>query len=100
MSDEIKRAPHLSSAQMDALGHQLTARQAASHCVMCHVGEFGIVSLLGFQNLHNTADVLNGIINEPQQIPVVARICTNCGFVATHALGVLGYEDLKPGVDA
>ena len=97
MSDESTRAPELSRSQMIEIAHRLRERGVSDICPSCARSMFAIVPFIGYHNLHNTAQVLNGQINEPQQIPVVVRICGNCGFVATHSLGTIGLPDLKPG---
>lgn len=64
------------------------------HCPMCNGRHFQFVD--GFI----TAPVqtsLNGFQIGGPSVPCVAIVCTNCGFLSHHAVGVLDPSSLKIG---
>lgn len=57
-------------------------------CPMCSNEKFTILDGYVVDNLQN--DYQNIIIGEGASIPSIMMICTNCGFMSQHALGILG----------
>jgi hypothetical protein len=56
-------------------------------CPMCHKNNF----ILGDAYIHNILqENLNGIAIGGPSIPAIPIICSNCGFISQHAIGVLG----------
>ncbi|MDU7693579.1 MAG: hypothetical protein E7K04_04990 [Helicobacter sp.] len=69
--------------------NRLKERGADLNCQHCKSDKIGIPPGFGVLLLQDKLDG-NVIINTPH-IPVVYLICDNCGAMAPHALGALGF---------
>lgn len=78
----------LSDDDKAKLAKALSDKIKSFRCPMCNNHSFTIVDGYLVQNLQSN---MNGIVlgNGPM-IPSVAIVCTNCGFMSQHNLGVLG----------
>lgn len=56
-------------------------------CPMCHHNHFSLAD--GYVN-NFMQDNFNGAVIGGTSIPAIPIICTNCGFISMHAIGVLG----------
>ena len=65
----------------------LDVKLGAVTCQMCHQDSFIIAD--GYLN-NKIQDNLDGFEIGGPTLPTVSIICTKCGFVSQHALGVLG----------
>lgn len=75
--------PGLSQAQQQQIAAALAARGAHGACPACHENNW----LLG----HGHSLLTVGVGTEDRTgLPVVSRICANCGYLSLHAAGVLG----------
>lgn len=63
-------------------------------CPMCGNKHFIIAD--GYFNTP-MQDNLNGIKIGGQSIPSIAIVCNNCGFISSHALGILGLLPKQTG---
>jgi hypothetical protein len=79
-SDEVKKE----------IASRLNARRVVPKCPMCGTTNFAIGDGYLAYPLQLTLTDLR--LNGPT-LPAVAIICTNCGFISQHALGVLGFLD-------
>lgn len=70
------------------------AMPSGVECPMCHGHEFSVVDGLFPNAIQQT---LNNIQIGGPSIPCVAFICTRCGFMSQHAIGVLNPDYLRPG---
>jgi hypothetical protein len=66
--------------RLRAFGHGL-------RCPMCNHTKFSIADAYVTFGLQ---DDLNAMSLGGPSIPAAAIVCENCGFISTHALGVLG----------
>lgn len=79
-------------------------RNGGLSCPMCHHRQFTVAD--GYTN-NILQDNFNGLVIGGPSIPAIPIICTNCGFISMHAIGVLGLlpsnekkqEDGKGGND-
>jgi hypothetical protein len=69
---------------------RLNARGLRPKCPMCGNLHFSIGDGYFTHPIQNTLQPLAVI---GMAIPTVALICTNCGFLSQHAIGVLGLLD-------
>ena len=60
-------------------------------CPMCHNRHFAILD--GFLVLPVPDDYKTSIFQAQKSMPAIAVICTKCGFISQHALGILGLLD-------
>jgi len=58
-----------------------------AHCPMCGHNNFTLASSYIRNDLQDDLESVN--LGGPS-IPSVAIICTNCGFISNHAIGILG----------
>jgi hypothetical protein len=69
-------------------------------CPMCGNGKF---TLAGGYFVSILQDNVNNIALGGSSLPTVSIICTNCGFVSQHAVGLIGLlpkkEEKKDGKD-
>ena len=66
----------------------LEERNAKLPCPRCGGRSFTLVD--GYFNQSIQPSVGGGLVIGGPAIPSVAVVCTQCGFIAQHALGVLG----------
>lgn len=72
----------------------LTDKKATNPCHRCGGNDFTIAdgySMIGLQ------DSTKGIMLGGKSIPAINVICTHCGAITSHALGVLGLLDNEKG---
>lgn len=65
----------------------LQEKGAVMPCPRCGKNQFTLAD--GYLNNSLQQD-LNGITIGGPSIPSVAVVCTNCGYISQHAIGVLG----------
>lgn len=85
----------LSKDEIDKIIEELKKRGVNKVCPMCGNKHFSI-SPAYFVNILQLS--INNISMGGKSIPSIPIICTNCGFISQHALGVLGVmpkEDSK-----
>lgn len=88
MPDEKKYPQLLSLAQKEELIAALEKKGVPRACPMCVTNSWTIAD--GYFN--NTLQANPSAINlGGVGIPTVAIICSNCGFISQHAIGVLGF---------
>ncbi len=66
---------------------------ATKACPRCDKRAFAVVD--GFASWNVQADIRSAGAFGGPSVPVVLVICTNCGFVAPHAMGILSPNDLE-----
>ena len=69
----------------------LTSKRVSAKCPMCQNSNFVIADAYIRNELQEN---LNSVNLGGPAIPTVAIICSNCGFISQHAIGMLG---LLPG---
>lgn len=72
---------------IDALDKRLKARATQLRCPMCSQPHFSIADAYIRNQLQPDLQSVN--LGGPS-IPTIAIICSNCGFLSQHAIGVLG----------
>ncbi len=77
----------ISQEKKREIASRLNVRIQELTCPMCH--QHGFVIADGFFSHYLQEDIKDVSIGGPS-IPTIAIVCTNCGFVSQHALGVLG----------
>jgi len=78
----------LTVEQQQTIVAELTARKVIQACPRCATSNFTLsdqITKMPIQGL-DTGVILGG-----STIPCVVTYCVNCGYVALHALGVLGF---------
>ena len=91
MSTETKWSPEFKGRILAAL----TRAGAVTACPRCAKRDFGLAD--GFANWGIQPSITLPMVFGGASIPVVLVFCTNCGFVAPHALGILSPDDLRAG---
>lgn len=82
-----------SESQKNEIISKLTTRMPNLHCPMCGKNHFTIME--GYFTSVLQSD-LNSLQLTGMNMPTVALVCNNCGFVSYHSLGALG---LLPNTD-
>lgn len=78
----------LSEEQRNEIARALNERRVgAKGCPMCSANKWALGDGYVLVPVQNS---LGGLTLGGQSIPSATIICTNCGFVSHHALGVLG----------
>lgn len=77
----------LNNEQKKKIAETLEKKQHALTCPMCQNKNFIMAD--GYFNNNMQTDFGSFSIGGPT-IPTIAIVCSNCGFVSQHALGVLG----------
>lgn len=77
----------ITKEKKEELAKVLNSKISKLECPMCHQHDFIIAD--GFFN-NSLQDTYQGLGIGGQAIPSIAIICTHCGFISQHALGVLG----------
>ncbi len=62
-------------------------------CPMCHHQQFTIADGYVVDSIQD--DYKNIILGGRKMIPSILLVCTHCGFISKHSLGVLGLLDNK-----
>ena len=70
----------------------LTRLRAVKPCPRCDRRDFSIIDGYASLPIHNDVRLL-GALGVPN-IPLVLVVCTNCGFIAPHALGLVAPDEL------
>ena len=76
-----------SESQKDEIISKLTSRMPNLHCPMCGKNHFTIME--GYFTSVLQSDLKNLQLTGVN-MPTVALVCNNCGFVSSHSLGALG----------
>lgn len=97
MADETETPEEL--AFKKRIADRLTEVGADTPCPRCHHDTFGIEPRAGQIPAGQGIVIADLIVNTPHY-PVAVTICTNCGFVALHAMGTLGLRDEEAKKDA
>lgn len=86
----------LSKEQKEIIIKKLAEKGVKASCPMCGNNHFVLADAY-FTNILQTQ--LNSISIGGPNIPTIAIICSNCGFISQHALGSLGLlpkdDDIK-----
>ena len=69
------------------LNERLRKNGQSTRCPMCGNPHFTIADSYFNHTLQND---LKSVNLGGQSVPTIAIICTNCGFLSQHALGILG----------
>jgi len=77
----------LSQEKKNNIVSVLNSKIKILECPMCHSRRFTLVD--GYFTERIQDDYRSIIIGNGEQIPSVAIVCNNCGFISQHALGVL-----------
>lgn len=75
--------PTLTPEQRRTIADMLAERGALGACPACHENAW----MVGHGHALLTVGVGDG---DGSGLPIVSRICTNCGYISLHATGVLG----------
>jgi len=86
----IKPAPPVTLSEEDKnkIIAKLTEKGVFANCPMCGNRNFVIAD--GYFNHPIQSTIEGGIVLAGPSIPTIAIICSKCGFISQHALGVLG----------
>ncbi len=68
----------------------LEERGVNSACPRCGRKDFAVVVEGYLENFLLPPDLRGTAVAQSSNIPSVALLCKNCGFISQHALGVLG----------
>ncbi len=79
--------PEFSQEQKDKIIRALESRGAKQPCPRCGNNNFTLVD--GYFNQPIQTELAGLVIGGPS-IPSIVVVCTRCGFMSQHALGVLG----------
>ena len=77
----------MSKEEKEKIAQILNGRIVNLKCPMCGNQHFIIAD--GYFN-HFMQDNLSGVSIGGPSIPVIPIVCSNCGFVSQHAIGILG----------
>lgn len=77
----------MNQAEKDKIVSTLQEKFAKNPCPRCGNPEFALVD--GYAN-QPIQDEIVGIVLGGKTIPTIIAVCTRCGFLSQHALGVLG----------
>jgi ribosomal protein S27AE len=80
----------LDQKRLDEIVARLLERKAALPCPRCGNRQFTLLS--GYFNPPIQTELKGLVIGGPS-VPCVAVVCNQCGFLAQHALGVLGLQE-------
>lgn len=80
----------ISQSEKQKIADELNKRISHLECPMCHGHQFSISD--GYSTM-SIQDEKTGVYLGGPMMPVISIICTTCGFVSSHALGVLGMMD-------
>jgi ribosomal protein S27AE len=87
----------LSENQKKKIIKALEARRATEPCPRCGASNF---TLADGYTTHPLQTELGSLTIGGPSIPAALAICTNCGFLSQHALGVLGLLPKQPEAEA
>jgi hypothetical protein len=76
-----------SKEQKQKIVQKLVEKGATLPCPRCGRNHFTLID--GYL-AHPLQDELGGLVLGGPTLPSIVVICTNCGFMSQHALGVLG----------
>ncbi|HEU0188413.1 MAG TPA: hypothetical protein VFQ97_00280 [Gallionella sp.] len=89
-------SPEEKSRIVNILSERFVKHGAPHHCPMCGHPNFTLTDAYIIHTLQ--ADIRSVMIGGTT-IPTIGVICTNCGFVSQHAIGVLGLLPEKESQD-
>jgi ribosomal protein S27AE len=75
---------------------RLREKGADKPCPRCGHLSFSVID--GFFN-QTIQENFSGFVIGGQSIPAVVTACNNCGYIAQHSLGVLGFLERKESED-
>jgi transcription elongation factor Elf1 len=78
----------MDQAQKDNIIRILQERGANLNCPRCGHSNFSLID--GYFNQPIQPQLNNNLIIGGPAVPSVAVVCTHCGFLTQHAIGVLG----------
>jgi len=78
----------LSKEEMDKIIKELEKRGAVKPCPRCGNNDFMIIDGYFSQTLQT--DLSKGLAIGGPSIPSAIIVCTKCGYMSQHALGILG----------
>jgi len=87
----------LTQEQKQKILQALNGKNVNGPCPRC--GNNNFILAEGYFNHFMQVDLTNVSLGGPS-IPTIATVCSNCGFISEHALGVLGIlpnQDQKNG---
>ena len=67
---------------------QTLSEKGVKKCPMCENRSFTLLD--GYSNLPIAGDISGALIVGGQVIPSTVIVCTNCGYISQHALGIMG----------
>ncbi len=67
---------------------RLSERIPSFECPICHNKNFSIVDGFLIQGIQHQIDSI--VLGNGPMVPSVALVCTHCGFMSQHNLGILG----------
>jgi predicted RNA-binding Zn-ribbon protein involved in translation (DUF1610 family) len=73
----------------------LEERGVKSACPRCGSKEFAVIVEGYLANLLQPSNLKGVTSVQGPNVPSVALVCKNCGFISQHALGVLGFLPQK-----
>jgi predicted RNA-binding Zn-ribbon protein involved in translation (DUF1610 family) len=79
-----------SDKEKQKISQKLFEKNVKTQCPMCGHNKFILTD--GYFNHSVQANTNNISIGGPS-VPTIAIICSNCGFVSQHAIGILGLLD-------
>jgi hypothetical protein len=91
-NERLMTDPKLTEAEKRRIADALQRKGVIRGCPMC--GHNSWVLADGYFN-QTLQTKLSGLVIGGASVPTAVVVCTNCGFVSQHALGVLG---MLPGV--
>jgi hypothetical protein len=84
---EFNKKTMFTNEQKKKFAEELNKRKQGMTCPMCQNRSFIMAD--GYFNNTQQNDLTSFSLGGPS-IPTIAIVCSNCGFVSQHALGVLG----------
>lgn len=78
----------MNQQEKDRIIKILQERKAILNCPRCANNNFTLID--GYFNQPFQPELSNNLVIGGPAIPSIAVICTNCGFLSQHAIGVLG----------
>jgi ribosomal protein S27AE len=85
---DVANPPHITKKKKEQIIGELERRGANRPCPRCGNSSFTLLD--GYFNQPITSDLSGAVIIPGTSVPSVITACTQCGFLAQHALGALG----------
>lgn len=80
----------ISQSDKQRIAEELNKRITRLECPLCHRHQFSISDGYSMMPIQ---DEKKGVYLGGPVMPVISIVCTYCGFVSSHAIGVLGMLD-------